>query len=113
MIECRSGADGPHQESGDAMTILTDEIVEKAAKAIHDLGNGPMEACRIQASACLTAALPDMVEACAKVIEETPSRLFAVTYHEGNVAERALNTVNVKRELADRIRLLFNGAVAG
>lgn len=92
------------------MTILSNEVVEKAAKALHDLGNGSMEACRVQAHACLTAALPDMVEACAKTIEETPSRLFALTHHELLVADRSLNAVNVKRELADRIRSLAGSA---
>ncbi len=89
------------------MAISTDAVVEKAARALHELGNGPMEACRAQARACLTAALPDILEECAKTIEDTPSRLFAVTHHRGKIHEVALNTGNVKRELADRIRSLI------
>lgn len=93
------------------MSILTDAIVEKGAKAIHELGNRPMEACRADARACLTAALPDILEECARVIEDTPSRLFAVTHHAGKIHEAALNTGDVKRELADRIRSLFEDTV--
>jgi hypothetical protein len=93
------------------MNILTDEIVEKGARALHELGHGPLETCRAEARACLAAVLPEIAEACAKVIEETPSRLFAMTHHETVVADRSLNAVNVKRELADRIRSLAGGAV--
>lgn len=93
------------------MIILTDEIVEKGAKALHELGHGPLEACRAQARACLTSVLPEITEVCAKVIEETPSRLFAMTHHEAMVADRSLNAVNVKRELADRIRSLTGSAI--
>lgn len=93
------------------MNILTDGIVEKGARALHELGHGPLEACRAEARACLAAALPEITEACAKVIEETPSRLFAMTHHETMVADRSLNAVNVKRELADRIRSLAGSAV--
>lgn len=91
------------------MTIVTDEIVEKGATAIHALGLGPMETCRAQARACLEATLPEVVERCAKEIEDTPSRIFAVTFHSGDVAASSLNAGNVKRELADRIRALFKG----
>jgi hypothetical protein len=92
------------------MILLTDEIVEKGAKALHELGHGPLEACRAQARACLISVLPEITEACAKVVEETPSRLFALTHHEATVADRSLNAVNVKRELADRIRSLTGSA---
>jgi hypothetical protein len=87
--------------------ILTDEIVQRGARAIHELGHGPMEACRAGARACLEAALPDVVEKCAKEIEDTPSRIFAVTFHSGGTPGRSLNTGTVKRELADRIRSLL------
>lgn len=93
------------------MNILTDEIVEKGARALHELGRGSLETCRAEARACLAAALPEIAEACARVIEETPSRLFAMTHHETMVADRSLSAVNVKRELADRIRSLAGSAV--
>lgn len=89
------------------MTILGDEIVEMGARAIHELGHGPMEACRAEARACLEAILPDVVERCAKEIEDTPSRIFAITYHDDGTSGRSLNTGSVKRELADRIRSLL------
>lgn len=54
--------------NGGCVTILTDAIVEKAARAIHELGHGPMDVCRAQARACLEAALPDVIERCAKEI---------------------------------------------
>ena len=88
--------------------ILTDAVIEKAAKAIHELGHAPLEACRAAARACLEAALPDVVERCAIEIEDTPSRIFAVTFHDGGTAGRSLNALSVKRELADRIRALVN-----
>lgn len=84
------------------MTILTDAIVEKSARALHELGKGSIETCRAEARACLAAALPDIVEQCAKTIEDTQSRLFAITHHQS-----ALNIGNVKRELGDRIRALI------
>lgn len=93
------------------MSILSDEIVEKGAKALHELGHGPLADCRAAARACLVATLPEIAEACAKIIEETPSRLFAMTHRETMVADRSLNAVNVKRELADRVRSLFGSAV--
>lgn len=86
--------------------ILTDEIVERGANAIRAVNQRPMEACRAEARACLEAILPDFVEKCAKEIEETPSRIFALTFQDTEVAGRALNTLSVKRELADRIRSL-------
>ncbi|MGE0007769.1 MAG: hypothetical protein AB7S92_19585 [Parvibaculaceae bacterium] len=89
--------------------ILTGEIVEKGARALHELGHGPLEACRAQARACLEAALPHVVERCAREIEDTPSRIFALTFHGGGTPGRSLNTLSVKRELADRIRSLLNG----
>jgi hypothetical protein len=88
--------------------VLTDEIVEKGARAIHELGHGPMEAYRAEARACLKAALPDVVERCAKEIEDTQSLIFALTFQGGGAPERSLNTLSVKRELADRIRSLLN-----
>ena len=89
--------------------ILTDEIIEKGARAIHALGHGPMEACRAEARACLQAALPDVVESCAKEIEETPSRIFALTFQgDSGAPGNSLNTFSVKRELADRIRSLVD-----
>lgn len=93
------------------MNILTDDIVETGAKALHALGHGPLADCRAVARVCLAAALPEIAETCAKVIEETPSRLFAMTHHETMVADRSLNALNVKRELADRVRSLFGSAV--
>lgn len=87
--------------------ILTDEIIEKGARAIHELGHGPMDACRAEARACLEAVLPDVVESCAKEIEDTPSRIFALTFEGGGVPGNSLNALSVKRELAGRIRSLL------
>lgn len=54
--------------------LLNDAVTEKVARAIHEIGYGPLEACRAAARACLEATLPDMVERCAKEVEDTPSR---------------------------------------
>lgn len=55
------------------MTILSDAIIEKAARAIYELGNGPINACRDEARAALSAILPDIIEECAKVAENEPN----------------------------------------
>jgi hypothetical protein len=87
--------------------ILTESIVEKGAKTLHEQGFGSHDACRAATQACLEATLPDVVERCAKEIEDTPSRIFALTFHSGGTAGRSLNAVSVKRELADRLRALL------
>lgn len=87
--------------------ILTGEMVEKGARAIHELGHGPMDACRAQARVCLEALLPDVVESCAKEIEDTPSRILALTFEGGGTPGNSLNALSVKRELAGRIRSLL------
>ena len=50
--------------------LLNDAVAEKAARAIHEIGYGPL-ACRAAARACLEATLPDVVERCAKEAEDT------------------------------------------
>lgn len=99
------------------MTILTDAIVDKSARELapewwSDRLQGPenephrQEARRL-ARACLAAALPDILEGCAIVIEDMPSRLFAITHPgDDDLPGRALNAGTVKRELADLIRAL-------
>lgn len=58
------------------MTILTDELIEKAALAMRDRPRGVvydavMDRHRLDARACLEAILPDVVEKCAQVVERT------------------------------------------
>jgi hypothetical protein len=73
------------------MTILTEEIVEKAARGLHEevrtiiapnfrmdvstweqLQDRDRDVCLRQARAALQAVLPDIVEACAKAAEGKP-----------------------------------------
>ncbi len=56
------------------MTILTDELIEKAALAMRDRPRGVvydpvMDRHRLNARACLEAILPDIVEKCAQTAE--------------------------------------------
>lgn len=90
--------------------ILSDEVIEKGARAIHELDHGSMDACRAVARACLEAILPDVVENCAKEIEDTASRIFALTFQgdNGTAGNNSLNAFSVKRELAGRIRSLLD-----
>jgi hypothetical protein len=76
--------------------ILTEEIVEKGARAIWREQSGfepEYEGCKghwmRQSRDCLTAALPDLIEACAKVVEEVfplPDKKSLKTHLVANAA---------------------------
>jgi hypothetical protein len=80
------------------MTVLTDDLIEKAAEAIELVEAHSSEA---YARACLTAVLPDVVEACAKVAEDNS------TWAES--AKMAAGMTPSPYELAEAIRSLLEG----
>jgi hypothetical protein len=90
------------------MTVLTDDLIEKAARAIWEDKTGLLDwshSCaqdiyRRSARACLTAVLPDVVEACAKVAEDNST---------WGVGENGGEEWPSPYELAEAIRSLLEG----
>jgi hypothetical protein len=73
--------------------ILTDAVIEKAARALANNAIGTKGECLeqyvIQASAALEAVLPDIIEACAKVAEGVPSYAHDDDFSNGVDSGRA------------------------